>query len=221
MSQINQLNISGITLTFLGEDISTVLLDRCFIPFTEKTESFICIPVIISNIPINCTQGGYTHKFDTTKVILSHDFSNAYIVGTMPMDRLLFSKCLSFLICIVLSAFQGIILHASIVSYKNQALLFSGNSGQGKSTQATLWSKFADAKILNHDKALIRYDNTWKSYGSPWSGETHCYVNQSSPVKAIIFLEHGTRNELIPLDAKRALTMLFSQLRFFFDQIFF
>ena len=49
-------------------------------------------------------------------------------------------------------------LHASIVSYRGEGIVFSGPSGAGKSTQAGLWEKYTPSEIINGDRALIFYD---------------------------------------------------------------
>lgn len=52
-----------------------------------------------------------------------------------------------------------LVLHSSYVLRKEgDAILFSGASGIGKSTQAELWREFASARVINGDRALIDVD---------------------------------------------------------------
>lgn len=51
---------------------------------------------------------------------------------------------------------EAAILHASFIEYEGQAVLFTGPSGIGKSTQAGLWEQYEDAQILNGDRTILR-----------------------------------------------------------------
>ena len=67
-------------------------------------------------------------------------------------------------------AFQ---LHASVIDWQGQGILFSAPSGTGKSTQADLWQTHAGATILNGDRAVIRWlDSQYRVYGSPYAGSS-------------------------------------------------
>ena len=47
------------------------------------------------------------------------------------------------------------VLHSSYIVYHDQAILFTAPSGVGKSTQASLWQKYRNIKIINGDRTLI------------------------------------------------------------------
>lgn len=84
------------------------------------------------------------------------------------------------------------ILHASCVETALGGLLFSGPSGIGKSTQAELWCHFEGARLLNGDRPILgRRSGVWRAYGSPYAGSSRCYLNESTPVRALILLEQG------------------------------
>lgn len=90
---------------------------------------------------------------------------------------------------LVLLLFKRIIMHASVVEHQNQAILFSGPSGIGKSTQANLWKKHMNADILNGDRATIDISkDIINVYGSPYAGSSKIYRNESAHIKAIIFV---------------------------------
>ena len=49
-----------------------------------------------------------------------------------------------------------LVLHSAyIVTSAGEAILFSGPSGVGKSTQAALWERCAGARVVNGDRALV------------------------------------------------------------------
>ena len=93
------------------------------------------------------------------------------------------------------------ILHSSFLNYKNNAILFSGPSGIGKSTQADLWEEYKGAEIINGDRSLLRKkDGKWYAYGSPFAGSSKIYKNKSYPIKAIIMLKKGKSNKITKLN---------------------
>lgn len=99
------------------------------------------------------------------------------------------------------SLFGGLLMHASAVEYKGQAVVFTAPSGTGKTTQAELWNKYADAKILNGDKVFFRSDKgRMYAWGSPWKGSSPYAVNECAPVKAIVVLSQGSENILTGLN---------------------
>ena len=108
---------------------------------------------------------------------------------------------------------QGLLLHASLIKYKDRALVFSGPSGVGKSTQADLWRTHLDAAILNGDRAALRRTGEgWTAYGCPYAGTSGIYCNDSAPLHAIVVLRQGRRNDLRPLSAAEAFRYLYPEL---------
>ncbi len=89
-------------------------------------------------------------------------------------------------------------IHASTIVCKNQSTLFLGESGTGKSTHSQLWIKNIDgAKLLNDDSPMVRVvEDSLIVYGSPWSGKTNCYINESYKVKAFVRIKRGQINQI-------------------------
>lgn len=88
-------------------------------------------------------------------------------------------------------------LHASAVVADGRAYLFMGKSGTGKSTHARQWMKaFPGAELLNDDNPIVRLlpDGALRVYGSPWSGKTRCYRNESAPVAGFVRLRQAPLN---------------------------
>lgn len=102
--------------------------------------------------------------------------------------------------------FGGILMHASVVAYEGEALIFTAASGVGKTTQAELWEKYKNAEILNGDKVFLQIrQGKINAWGSPWCGSSPYRVNKCAPVKAIIVLEQSAENRITRLDTLSAL----------------
>ncbi len=89
-------------------------------------------------------------------------------------------------------------LHASFIRSSIGGLLFSAQSGVGKSTQADLWKQYDGATIINGDRAIIqKEESSWRAHGSPFAGSSGYCINDSEKVRAIILLEQALENQVI------------------------
>ena len=91
--------------------------------------------------------------------------------------------------------------------------LFLGHSGTGKSTHARQWlAAFEDAWLLNDDNPILRVmnDGQVRVYGSPWSGKTPCYKNDSAPVGGIIKLSQAPENQISSITLPQAYAYILS-----------
>jgi hypothetical protein len=91
--------------------------------------------------------------------------------------------------------------------------LFLGHSGTGKSTHARQWlAAFEDAWLLNDDNPILRVmnDGQVRVYGSPWSGKTPCYKNDSAPVGGIIKLSQSSVNQIDTITLPQAYAYMLS-----------
>lgn len=108
---------------------------------------------------------------------------------------------------------KRLILHSSFIQTKYGGLLFSGPSGIGKSTQAALWKKHRGSEIINGDKTILKQTGKMLvGFGSPYAGSSRYFVNKSSRITAIIFLEKATHNEIERLSLVDAFRKLYSQM---------
>ena len=93
-----------------------------------------------------------------------------------------------------------LLMHASVIVREGKAFLFLGKSGTGKSTHTSLWLKhIQDCYLLNDDNPVVHVDEKSKQVtvsGSPWSGKTPCYLNESVPAGAFIRLEQAPENKM-------------------------
>lgn len=104
-----------------------------------------------------------------------------------------------------------LLVHASTVVRGGRAYLFQGKSGTGKSTHAALWVKhIAGTELLNDDHPAVRFsaDGAAMAYGTPWSGKTDCYRNESARVGAFVRIVRDQDNELRRLAPFKAFASL-------------
>lgn len=91
-------------------------------------------------------------------------------------------------------------MHASVIKCCGKAYLFLGHSGAGKSTHSRQWlSAFPyDCSLLNDDNPIVKVekDGTVMVYGSPWSGKTPCYKNDSCPAGAFVRIIQAPENKI-------------------------
>lgn len=106
---------------------------------------------------------------------------------------------------------EAAILHSSYINVKGNAILFTGPSCIGKSTQAALWQKNANAEIINGDRAVVRcVGNNWYAYGYPCSGTSGICINKTLPLKAIVVLQKSEKNMIEKLSAAQKVQALVS-----------
>ncbi len=103
------------------------------------------------------------------------------------------------------------ILHASVVTSRYGAILFTADSGVGKSTQAELWRRHRGSEILNGDRALLAEGERWLVYGSLYAGSSGYYTNRSCEVGAVIILEQGDENKVTSVSEPEAFRLLLLQ----------
>lgn len=108
---------------------------------------------------------------------------------------------------------DGFQLHASSVILDGKAYLFSAYSGTGKSTHTEKWVRLFGARYLNDDKPALRLiDGIWTAFGTPWSGKHDISSPEGAPVGAVVFLERGEVNRILPVEPAKAVPLLFAQI---------
>lgn len=107
---------------------------------------------------------------------------------------------------------KALILHASYIIYKGEAILFTAPSGTGKTTQAELWKEMLGAEIINGDRVILRMEGgRLRAYGLPFSGSSGICVNREAPVRTIVVLEQAKENTVRRLKVLDSIGMLYSQ----------
>lgn len=93
---------------------------------------------------------------------------------------------------------NAVAVHSSVVTHDGRGVLFLGESGTGKSTHTCLWCEnITNTHLLNDDSPIVRLvDDELRVYGSPWSGKTPCYKNESYPIAAFCRLSQAPENRI-------------------------
>lgn len=88
-------------------------------------------------------------------------------------------------------------LHASLIDWKGQGILFLGPSGIGKTTQAELWQKYRNARIINGDIVYLqKREDAFYGIGTPWHGSSPYCENDRVTVCALVVLKQHKENRI-------------------------
>ena len=211
-------------------DIRLRISSGCDLPVNENLNVFrasfdeadLIYDVVMADDPDSCIPGGAKRIYDGSGMTVFDADSKSYhryfyggeLSVLSPDDRTIFissdkSRPINIQRSLSLETqildFDGIFMHASLISVGGKGIIFSAPSGVGKSTQAALWEKHRGARVLNGDRAAVRYiDGRWIAYGSPWAGSSGIYVNDSVELTAIVFLGQAKENMIRPLGGVEA-----------------
>ncbi len=154
-------------------------------------------------------EGGYIFTMTTpegeTLCFWKADGSNHFLFKGVLMPRLVrFALWIAYGVATL--PFQTIAIHTSVIQYKERTVLFLGESGTGKSTHTRLWRENIEgAVLLNDDSPMLRIiDGKPWMFGSPWSGKTPCYKNESYPLAACVRLSQAPHNKIRRLSIPQA-----------------
>lgn len=112
----------------------------------------------------------------------------------------------------ILNEKKGLLMHGSSFIYNNKGIILLAPSGGGKSTHASLWSKYEDVIRINDDKNFIIYeDDKLMIYSNPLSGKEDIDTNVSIPLKAIVFINKSTENLCKKVESSKIILKLLKQ----------
>jgi energy-coupling factor transporter ATP-binding protein EcfA2 len=113
-----------------------------------------------------------------------------------------------------LTGHTGFLLHAATVIRKGKAYVFTGRSGAGKSTVASLSPR---GSVLTDEISLLRCQSgVWRAYGTPFWGEFRAAgSNTSAPVRGIFRLVQAAENRVTALRPVELLRALLPNVLFF------
>ena len=121
-----------------------------------------------------------------------------------------------------LSRNNGILLHASAIGTQNDACIFLGSPGSGKTTIAKSASNYYN--ILHDDRVIIRkVDGRYRVFTIPIE-YTYIGINKnvSYELEKIYILKKNNKNFIIPISTRDAfLSLLKSLIIFFKDRIYY
>lgn len=161
---------------------------------------------------------GFSNHIDVPMSVLVVDpnFRNGklFVGEAQALSLLAFgiNNSLMLLFALNTARLNTLLIHASVIRYRGNGLVFLGKSGTGKSTHARLWlENVEDTSLLNDDNPVIRLeDDNVFVYGSPWSGKTPCYKNERIKLKAIVRLSQAPMNRIVKLNRLEAYASLIS-----------
>lgn len=115
----------------------------------------------------------------------------------------------------VFAARGMLVLHSAyIVTRTGEAILFSGPSGIGKSTQAAFWQRCAGARVVNGDRALVDVGKKTAN-GIFYAGTSGISENVTAPVRAIVLLGQGSENRVFVPSPQAAFAGVLSQCAYY------
>lgn len=92
-------------------------------------------------------------------------------------------------------------LHAALIEHSGFGIVFLGPSGIGKTTQAELWNRYRNARIINGDITFVQEENgEFWGVGTPWHGSSPYCENRRVRLKAMVVLKQGEKNQLRMLE---------------------
>lgn len=113
----------------------------------------------------------------------------------------------------ILLSFNCLVLHSSHIEVDGQGVVFSAPSQTGKSTQAELWRKYAGATVMNGDRSVLRkVGDIWNVYGCPMCGSSGIHLQGNEPLKHIVMLSQGKKNEVKRVNIREAVRLIYPQI---------
>jgi hypothetical protein len=155
----------------------------------------------------------FTYDLDGATVHLGEDHAQ--------FDRVSHEYSLDSLIRILLSKLlldrSGFLLHAASVLVEGCAHVFTGRSGAGKSTVASLSP--AGSVLTDEISLLRRVETRWQAFGTPFWGEFRAGdMNCSAPISGIYSLIQAKQDRLERISPREALRVLLPNVLFFSSQ---
>lgn len=159
------------------------------------------------------TPAGFWFSFRDSYLKLASDFESAdvYVSGNPQSDDAFSASYLLMQAYMYrLLKADGFMIHSAAAVFRGQAILFCGQSGAGKSTQANLWKRYLHCDILNYDKPCVLCEKGGVyAHGSPWSGKERMIKNEFAPLRAIVFVEQAKKNQVERLAPAQAFAQLY------------
>ena len=174
--------------------------------YGEDRDSGKCYGIEYCKVPGEYSYVMSSRKYPAVRMLASAAWDRLMIGGCRNaeegMTELFLTGFYSF------ASLRGnILMHASAVIWRDEAVVFTAASGTGKTTQAELWKKYKDAAILNGDKVFLECtEKGCSAWGIPWKGSSDYALNRKAELKAVVVLEQAETNTIRRLEGVEALS---------------
>jgi hypothetical protein len=176
------------------------------------------LPIFLNGADLDCSSsvnadlpdGRFTFNWESSLLRLSS--AGAQFSGVRHEYGL--DSLIRILLSVLLAPQRGFLLHAASVVRNGRAFVFTGKSGAGKSTVASLSPK---GSVLTDEISLLKFvDSSWQAFGTPFWGEFRADgVNVHAPVAGLYFLHQAQDDHLEEVSPREALRGLLPNILFF------
>lgn len=115
----------------------------------------------------------------------------------------------------VLLSYHRCCFHATAMLWNQEAYLFIGRSGIGKSTQYKNWKELypEEVKIINGDKPILEFRENGEIYvhSSPWTGKERWGSKRKASLAGIIYLSWGNENMIRRMEKQESVYPILQQ----------
>lgn len=160
-------------------------------------------------------------RFSDKSYAVCQEISSRHLVLSLPKQCLVSGYVavnIFFLEALMMERYmmecEGLILHSSFISHHDKSILFTAPSGTGKSTQATLWEKYAGAEVINGDRSVVWYDDIegrFMTSGLPFCGSSCINKVRTIPLRGIVFISQSPENHAEIMSASVAVRKIFGE----------
>lgn len=177
--------------------------------FTARAARPITI-TLNNETPPECAPADFGYEFEGAAL---HAFSHGVRFDGVRNQYALDSLLRVFLSWKLLEH-HGFLLHAATIIRDGKAYVFTGRSGAGKSTVASLSPQ---GSVFTDEISLLRRENgIWRAYGTPFWGDFKAAgSNSSAPVAGIFRLLQASDNRAVALRPMATLRTLLPNVLFF------
>lgn len=195
------------------------LLQKARVRYAEFVrEAPEALPVFLNMAAAGCSHTANTglpqsrFTFDWESSLLQLNTASARFSGVRHEYGL--DSLIRILLSVLLTPQRGFLLHAASVVRNGRAYVFTGKSGAGKSTVASLSPK---GSVLTDEISLLKFvDRSWQAFGTPFWGEFRAEgANIHAPIAGLYFLHQAPDDHLEEISAREALRGLLPNILFF------
>jgi hypothetical protein len=188
----------------------------------ERYARFLCdavdaLPIFLNDSGVTPNAAGadgggsqFTYLWEKSSLRLEE--KNAQFSGVRHEYGL--DSLIRILLSVLLAPQRGFLLHAATVLRDGRAYVFTGKSGAGKSTVASLSPV---GSVLTDEISLLKFvDGQWHAFGTPFWGEFRAGgANVHAPVAGLYVLRQAPDDRVERISARESLRAILPNILFF------